>query len=142
MERCALVSVYACTWQWIRIQPVTAAFKCAPACITMSCSFIGVAGDAGNHLGVLAWDNAVAGGAFYKRLHGCAPPQVTIFAFAAWAGAGNGGVIAGLGVCGFVMASTSSAATLMQVQQLPNPLRASVCKWLPHVICISQQNVK
>lgn len=40
--------------------------------------------------------------------------QVAIFAFAAWAGGANGGVIAALSVCGLVMASTSSAATLMQ----------------------------
>ncbi|BDA49724.1 probable metal-nicotianamine transporter YSL6 [Coccomyxa sp. Obi] len=39
---------------------------------------------------------------------------VAIFAFAAWAGTAHGGVIAGLSVCGLVMASTSSAATLMQ----------------------------
>ncbi len=44
--------------------------------------------------------------------------QVAIFAFAAWAGSAHGGVIAGLSVCGLVMASTSSAATLMQVRPL------------------------
>lgn len=44
--------------------------------------------------------------------------QVAIFAFAAWAGSARGGVIAGLSVCGLVMASTSSAATLMQARFL------------------------
>ncbi|EIE18748.1 OPT superfamily oligopeptide transporter [Coccomyxa subellipsoidea C-169] len=39
---------------------------------------------------------------------------VAIFAFAAWTGSQNGGVIAALAVCGLVMASTSSAALLMQ----------------------------
>ena len=38
-----------------------------------------------------------------------------IFAFAAWATTAGGGVIAGLAISGFVMASTSSAASLMQV---------------------------
>ena len=43
------------------------------------------------------------------------PAQVCIFAFAAWATTTGGGVIAGLAISGFVMASTSSAASLMQV---------------------------
>ena len=34
--------------------------------------------------------------------------------FASWAGAGGGGVIAGLGVCGVIFSTVSSAATLMQ----------------------------
>jgi hypothetical protein len=41
-----------------------------------------------------------------------------MFAFAQWAGGANGGVIAGLAVSGLVMASTSSAATLMQASGL------------------------
>lgn len=40
--------------------------------------------------------------------------KLCIFIFAAWAGTANGGVIAGLGMCGVVLAGTSQASTLMQ----------------------------
>ena len=41
--------------------------------------------------------------------------QFAIFIFAAWAGTSNGGVIAGLAICGVVVAAVSQAAVLMQV---------------------------
>ena len=41
--------------------------------------------------------------------------KLCIFIFAAWAGTANQGVIAGLGMCGVVLAATSQAANLMQV---------------------------
>lgn len=40
--------------------------------------------------------------------------KLCIFIFAAWAGTANGGVIAGLSMCGVVLAGTSQASTLMQ----------------------------
>ena len=40
--------------------------------------------------------------------------KLCIFIFAAWAGTANQGVIAGLGMCGVVLAATSQAASLMQ----------------------------
>ena len=41
--------------------------------------------------------------------------KLCIFIFAAWAGTANQGVIAGLGMCGVILAATSQAASLMQV---------------------------
>jgi OPT family oligopeptide transporter len=40
--------------------------------------------------------------------------QFAIFIFSAWAGTANGGVIAGLAICGVVVAAVSQAAVLMQ----------------------------
>ena len=78
--------------------------------------------------------------AHFPLLHdaapGCALGQVVIFAFAAWAGTANGGVIAGLGISGFVMASTSSAATLMQVHLHPALCMCRFMLVLP-IICNS-----
>lgn len=45
--------------------------------------------------------------------------QFAIFIFAAWAGTSNGGVIAGLAICGVVVAAVSQAAVLMQVSGRP-----------------------
>ncbi len=42
--------------------------------------------------------------------------KLCIFIFAAWAGTANEGVIAGLGMCGVILAATSQAASLMQVR--------------------------
>jgi len=42
--------------------------------------------------------------------------KLAILIFAAWAGTSGGGVIAGLGICGVVVAATSQAAVLMQVR--------------------------
>lgn len=39
--------------------------------------------------------------------------KLALFVFAAWAGAAGNGVIVGLGICGVVLAATTSAATLM-----------------------------
>lgn len=41
--------------------------------------------------------------------------KLCIFIFAAWAGVAGGGCIAGLGMCGVILAATSQAASLMQV---------------------------
>ena len=41
--------------------------------------------------------------------------KLAILIFSAWAGTSGGGVIAGLGICGVVVAATSQAAVLMQV---------------------------
>lgn len=58
--------------------------------------------------------------------------QFAIFIFAAWAGVGNGGVIAGLAICGVVVAAVSQAAVLMQVScATPCCDRPAVCCWLP-----------
>jgi hypothetical protein len=48
--------------------------------------------------------------------------QFAIFIFAAWAGTSNGGVIAGLAICGVVVAAVSQAAVLMQVGSDPQLL--------------------
>ena len=50
--------------------------------------------------------------------------KIGIFAFAAWAGAQNGGVIAGLGVCGIFLSVTSAAAGALCTQSC---LRARLC---------------
>ena len=42
--------------------------------------------------------------------------KLAILIFSAWAGTSGGGVIAGLGICGVVVAATSQAAVLMQVR--------------------------
>ena len=42
--------------------------------------------------------------------------KLAILIFSAWAGTAGGGVIAGLGICGVVVAATSQAAVLMQVR--------------------------
>ena len=61
--------------------------------------------------------------------------QFAIFIFAAWAGTSNGGVIAGLAVCGVVVAAVSQAAVLMQVwpscgTTLPSCVRScDCCAW-------------
>lgn len=39
--------------------------------------------------------------------------KLCIFAFAAWAGYGNGGVIVGLAICGVILSTTSSTAGMM-----------------------------
>jgi hypothetical protein len=46
--------------------------------------------------------------------------KLCIFAFAAWAGQ-NGGVIAGLGVCGVMLSVTSAAAGVSRAELLPLP---------------------
>lgn len=43
--------------------------------------------------------------------------KLCIFIFAAWAGTSSGGVIAGLGMCGVILAATSQACSLMQVRR-------------------------
>jgi hypothetical protein len=47
--------------------------------------------------------------------------QFAIFIFSAWAGTANGGVIAGLAICGVVVAAVSQAAVLMQVRPAALP---------------------
>ena len=42
--------------------------------------------------------------------------KLAILIFSAWAGTSGGGVIAGLGICGVVVAATSQAAVLMQAR--------------------------
>ena len=55
--------------------------------------------------------------------------KLCIFIFAAWAGTKSGGVIAGLGMCGVILASTSQAANLMQAS---TPLFSPPLPPFPH----------
>jgi hypothetical protein len=52
--------------------------------------------------------------------------KLCIFIFAAWAGTSGQGAIAGLGICGVVLAATSQAASLMQASLNFQPFQPAV----------------
>jgi hypothetical protein len=62
--------------------------------------------------------------------------QFAIFIFAAWAGTSNGGVIAGLAICGVVVAAVSQAAVLMQVGSRPACCLRLVRPVAPNTACL------